>query len=207
MRPQFYITILQQALTSSWSWALLQCFGLIKKKFSPEGPHRVAELPFPVSFPGGALLPLLLRAANGIFTITTVSSAHLSRPGCTFSTSVTRATIRHLMSWCPIWLLSLINCWFNHTLQSCYIQIHNRNFCAYFWPSPVSWPPKRLFISSDPPVVVFVSVDHAHSEACRPPSLLSVRLPFSQWYFSCGVQLTTCIVMQTASLGITSIFI
>lgn len=107
------------------------------------------------------------------------------------STSVTRATILHLMSWCPIWLLSLIDCWFNHTLQNCYIQIHNRNFCAYFWPSPVSWPPKRLFISSDPPFVVFVSVYHAHSEACRPPSLLSVRLPFSQWYFSCGVQLTT----------------
>lgn len=120
-------------------------------------------------FPGGALFPLLLRAANGIFMITTVSSTHLSHPGCTFSTSVTRATIRHLTSWCPVWLLSLINCWFNHTLQSCYIQIHNGNFCAYIWPSPVSWPPKRLFISSDPPVVVFVSVYHAHSEVCRPP--------------------------------------
>lgn len=155
-------------------------------------------------FPAGALFPLLLRAANGIFVITTVSSAaHLSHPGCTLSTSVTRATIRHLTSWCPVWLLSLVNCWCNHTLQSCYIQIHNGNFCACFWPSRLLTPKAALYFQWSPSCSICLRVSCPF--VCRPPSFLFAFL--SQWYFSYGVQLTTCIVMQLASLGITSIFI
>lgn len=41
------------------------------------------------------------------------------------------------MSWCPIWLLSLINCYFNYTLQSCYSQTHRQGFLCTFLASSV----------------------------------------------------------------------
>lgn len=86
-------------------------------------PNCLFQLPF----------PLLLNAENGIFMVTTVSSAHLGpprpSPGCTLETAVAlEPGVGPIMSQLPIWLLSWIN-GFNYTSQGCFTHIH-RTFYA-----------------------------------------------------------------------------
>lgn len=64
-------------------------------------PNCLLQLPF----------PLLLNAENGIFVVTTVSSAHLGpprpSPGCTLETAVAlEPGVGPIMSQLPTWLLS-----------------------------------------------------------------------------------------------------
>lgn len=77
--------------------------------------------------------PLLLSAENGIFH-DHHSELCSPRPslGCTLVTSVAlEPGVGPVISWLPIWLLSVINC-FNYTLQGCFIQIRRQDFLCMF---------------------------------------------------------------------------
>lgn len=64
MRPQFYITILQQATDLFMELSPTSVLGLLKKKFSPEGIHHVAELPFPASLPCWSFVPSVAKSCE-----------------------------------------------------------------------------------------------------------------------------------------------